>query len=184
MVFIDATFGAGGHSYAILNSAKCKVYALDRDPTAIDIAQVLSTWPEYNGRLIPIHGKFSQLLELARNNNIKEESVHGVLLDIGPSSMQLDDPSRGFSVNKDGPLDMRMDGECTDNKRNAAFTAADVVNSIGEQELVSVLRNYGGEKDSEPTFLLVSTEKREALAATDFSLKISDRKFRLRMFHR
>ena len=67
--------------------------------------------------------------------------------------MQFDDPSRGFSVNKDGPLDMRMDGDSS--KRNAAFTAADVVNSIGEQELVSVLRNYGGEKDAGTSTVVV-----------------------------
>lgn len=148
-MFIDATFGAGGHSCAILKSAMCKVFAVDRDPMAIEIAQVLSTRPEYKGRLKPIHGKFSQLLELAKHNNINEESIHGVLLDVGPSSMQFDDPSRGFSVNKDGPLDMRMDGQSSySNKRSATFTAADVVNTIGEQELMSVLRNYGGEKDA------------------------------------
>jgi len=62
--------------------------------------------------------------------------------------MQFDDPSRGFSVNKDGPLDMRMDGPSGGSNRRNTFTAADVVNSIGEQELVSVLRNYGGEKDA------------------------------------
>ncbi|XP_031573353.1 uncharacterized protein LOC116307310 [Actinia tenebrosa] len=148
-VFIDATFGAGGHTCAILNTAKCQVYAVDRDPMAVEIAQVLSTRQEYKGRLKPLHGKFSQLLELARTNDIKEDSVHGILLDIGPSSMQLDDPSRGFSVNKEGPLDMRMNNKNdSENKRNSAFTAADVVNSISEHELMTVLRHYGGEKDA------------------------------------
>jgi 16S rRNA C1402 N4-methylase RsmH len=114
----------------------------------VEIAQILSTRQEYKGRLTPLHGKISQLLELARKNDIKEESVHGVLLDIGPSSMQFDDPSRGFSVNKDGPLDMRMDNSDSEYERNPAFTAADVVNSISEHELVTVLRHYGGEKDA------------------------------------
>lgn len=115
----------------------------------MEIAQVLSTRQEYKGRLKPLHGKFSQLLELARTNDIQENTVHGVLLDIGPSSMQLDDPARGFSVNKDGPLDMRMNNENnSESKRNSAFTAADVVNSISEHELVTVLRHYGGEKDA------------------------------------
>ncbi|KXJ22523.1 putative methyltransferase-like protein 15 [Exaiptasia diaphana] len=168
LVFIDATFGAGGHSCAILKSAMCKVFAVDRDPMAIEIAQVLSTRPEYKARLVPIHGKFSQLLELAKYNQIDEETIHGVLLDVGPSSMQFDDPSRGFSVNKDGPLDMRMDGQTScSNKRSATFTAADVVNTIGEQELVSVLRNYGGEKDAgRITRAIIKAREKEEIITT------------------
>ncbi|XP_001640863.2 ribosomal RNA small subunit methyltransferase H [Nematostella vectensis] len=148
-VFVDATFGAGGHTCAILNSAKCKVFAVDRDPVAVEIAQVLSTRPEYKGQLIPLQGKFSDLFELLSNNGIKKESLDGMLLDIGPSSMQFDDPLRGFSLSKDGPLDMRMDSENdTKSSRNSSFTAADVVNSISERELISVLRHYGGERDA------------------------------------
>lgn len=151
-VFIDATFGSGGHSVAILSSAKCKVYALDRDPSAIEIADIISERPEFKGRLTPIWGKFSQIYEILQSQGIKNESVNGMLLDIGASSIQFDDPVRGFSFYKDGPLDMRMDVKSIsserDGNRRLPMTAADVVNSINETELTAVLRQYGQEKEA------------------------------------
>ena len=150
---MDGTFGAGGHTCAILNAADCKVYAVDRDPTAIDIAQVLSERPEFKGRILPSQGKFSQLYELLKGQGVKDESIDGILFDVGASSIQLDDPERGFSLRHDGPLDMRMDGPSTNvsagkKKQKLSFTAADVINSISESDLASVLRQYGQERDS------------------------------------
>lgn len=151
-MFIDATFGSGGHTAAILSSANCKVYAFDRDPDAIEIANILSERPEFKGRLIPMLGKFSNIFEILKSQRVKKESVNGILLDIGASSVQFDNPERGFSFYKDGPLDMRMGErddmlESTEGKR-LLMTAADVVNSINETELTAVLRQYGQEKEA------------------------------------
>ena len=148
-VFVDATFGAGGHTSALLMAAKCSVYALDRDPAAVEIAQVLANRPEFKDRLFPMHGKFSEMHALLRGKKLKDESIDGMLLDVGASSMQFDDPDRGFSLSQDGPLDMRMDSTPVQHKKaKSSFTAADVVNSIDEGELAAVLREYGQEKEA------------------------------------
>ena len=151
-VFIDATFGSGGHSAGILMSAKCKVFALDRDPSAVEIANILSERPEFKGRLFPLLVKFSQIYEILKSKGVKSESVHGMLLDIGASSMQFEDPERGFSFCKDGPLDMRMDthnfSSDQGDQNRLPITAADVVNSINETELTAILRQYGQEKEA------------------------------------
>lgn len=96
-------------------------------------------------------GKFSNIYKLLQSHGIKNESVDGMLLDIGASSIQFDDPDRGFSFYKDGPLDMRMDVRNFSKERGdkqLLMTAADVVNSINETELTAVLRQYGQEKDA------------------------------------
>lgn len=151
-IFIDATFGSGGHTAAILASTNCKVYAIDRDPSAVEIANILSERPEFKGRLFPILGKFSNIYKLLQGQGIKNETVDGMLLDIGASSIQFDDPDRGFSFYKDGPLDMRMDIRNVSKEREGGkrllMTAADVVNSINETELTAVLRQYGQEKEA------------------------------------
>ena len=97
-------------------------------------------------------GKFSNIFEILKSQRVKKESVNGILLDIGASSVQFDNPERGFSFYKDGPLDMRMGErddmlESTEGKR-LLMTAADVVNSINETELTAVLRQYGQEKEA------------------------------------
>ena len=151
-VFIDATFGSGGHSAAILMSAKCKVFALDRDPAAIEIADILSERSEFKGRLFPVLGKFSNIYNILKSHGVKNESVNGMLLDIGASSIQFDDPDRGFSFYKNGPLDMRMDVRNVTKEgakgERLPMTAADVVNSINETELTAVLRQYGQEREA------------------------------------
>lgn len=133
-------------------SAKCKVYALDRDPAAIEIADILSERQEFKGRMFPVLGKFSEIYKVLKSHGVKNESVNGMLLDIGASSIQFEDPDRGFSFYKNGPLDMRMDvrnasKEGKDGER-LPMTAADVVNSINETELTAVLRQYGQEKEA------------------------------------
>ncbi|XP_044281771.1 12S rRNA N4-methylcytidine (m4C) methyltransferase [Varanus komodoensis] len=138
---LDMTFGAGGHTKALMQKAAgIKIYALDRDPTAYELAQQLSkSHPQQVQALL---GQFSQAEDLLRSVGVQPGSLDGVLLDAGCSSMQLDTPERGFSLRKDGPLDMRMDGD----RYPDMPTAADVVNALDQQALASILRTYGEER--------------------------------------
>ncbi|VTJ71514.1 Hypothetical predicted protein [Marmota monax] len=108
-VFLDMTFGSGGHTRAILQKeSDIILYALDRDPTAYAIAEQLSEL--YPKQIRAMLGQFSQAEDLLMKAGVQPGTLNGVLLDLGCSSMQLDAPERGFSLRKDGPLDMRMDG--------------------------------------------------------------------------
>ncbi|XP_076235204.1 putative methyltransferase-like protein 15 homolog [Calliopsis andreniformis] len=139
--FVDMTFGAGGHSTKILESSPdVKIFALDRDPVAHEFAQNLSE--KYPGQVIPLLGRFSELPQLLCEHKVKKNSIDGFLFDFGCSSMQYDVAERGFSVSKNGPLDMRMDGfRCPQEP-----TAADVLERITEIDLTHILRVYGEEK--------------------------------------
>ncbi|XP_031967636.1 probable methyltransferase-like protein 15 isoform X1 [Corvus moneduloides] len=139
--FLDMTFGAGGHTAALLEKASdITVYALDRDPTAYKIAQQLSE--SYPKQIQPLLGQFSQSEALLISSGVEPGTLDGVLLDVGCSSMQFDTPERGFSLQKDGPLDMRMDSD----RYPDMPTAADVVNALDQQALASILRTYGEER--------------------------------------
>ncbi|KAJ3593442.1 hypothetical protein NHX12_005777, partial [Muraenolepis orangiensis] len=132
------TFGSGGHTKEILNTCSdVTVLALDRDPAAFCLAQQLAA--RYAGRVRPMLGRFSELLAQVE---VKPGSVDAVLLDAGCSSMQMDRPQRGFSLSRDGPLDMRMDGDRYPNMP----CAADVVNALDQQALAAILLAYGEEK--------------------------------------
>ncbi|XP_076166530.1 putative methyltransferase-like protein 15 homolog [Ptiloglossa arizonensis] len=139
--FVDMTFGAGGHSTKILESSpNVKIFALDRDPVAYEMAQNLSK--KYPEQLIPLLGRFSELPQLLCNHKVRKNSIDGFLFDFGCSSMQFDVAERGFSFSKNGPLDMRMDGfRCPEQP-----TAADVLEKISEKDLVHILKIYGEEK--------------------------------------
>ncbi|WP_442894704.1 16S rRNA (cytosine(1402)-N(4))-methyltransferase RsmH [Bartonella sp. CB169] len=126
---IDGTFGAGGYTRALLN-AGAEVIALDRDPHAIGAGQSLVD--EFFPRLRLVQMEFSQL------DCVIEEKVDAVILDIGVSSMQLDEAERGFSFQKDGPLDMRM--------AQTGFTASDVVNRLKVDELIRIFKILGEER--------------------------------------
>jgi 16S rRNA (cytosine1402-N4)-methyltransferase len=132
-VFIDGTFGAGGYSRAILD-ASASVIAIDRDKTAISGGADLKR--EAGARLTLVEGKFSDLDAIARDHG--HETVDGVVLDIGVSSMQIDNPARGFSFREDGPLDMRMGGE--------GPSAAEIVNHMEVPDLARVIAILGEEK--------------------------------------
>ncbi|NXM47472.1 MET15 protein, partial [Gymnorhina tibicen] len=139
--FLDMTFGAGGHTTALLEKASnITVYALDRDPTAYKIAQQLSE--SYPKQIQPLLGQFSQSEGLLISSGVEPGTLDGVLLDAGCSSLQFDTPERGFSLQKDGPLDMRMDSD----RYPDMPTAADVVNALDQQALASILRTYGEER--------------------------------------
>ncbi|XP_074192258.1 12S rRNA N(4)-cytidine methyltransferase METTL15 isoform X3 [Rhinolophus sinicus] len=140
-IFLDMTFGSGGHSRAILQKeSDITLYALDRDPTAYAMAEQLSEL--YPKQIRALLGQFSQAEALLMRAGVQPGTLDGVLLDLGCSSMQLDAAERGFSLRKDGPLDMRMDG----GRYPDMPTAADVVNALDQQSLASILRTYGEEK--------------------------------------
>lgn len=132
--FIDGTFGAGGYTAALLEAGARRVVAIDRDPHAI--CRGLGLLAAHQGRLTLRQGRFSDLQRYAAEAGL--EAADGVVLDLGVSSMQLDDPERGFSFQADGPLDMRMS--------ETGVSAADVVNSAGEAELADILYNLGEER--------------------------------------
>ena len=134
--YIDGTFGAGGYTRAILAAAPCSVIAIERDPTAFAKGQ--TPVAESAGRLTLVPTTFSDMERAAHGAGV--ERVDGVVLDIGVSSMQLDDPARGFSFLRDGPLDMRMSQD--------GPSAADVVNSMDEDDLADILYELGEERRS------------------------------------
>ncbi|CAH1960178.1 unnamed protein product [Acanthoscelides obtectus] len=140
---LDMTFGAGGHSRKLLQAVpNLKIFALDRDPTAHGYAQKLAE--EYPSQVTPLLGKFSDIPDLMKSLSLRRNSLDGVLFDFGCSSMQFDQSERGFSVSKNGPLDMRMDG----NRIPESPTAADVLASATEDDIYKILKVYGEEKQA------------------------------------
>lgn len=131
-IFIDGTFGAGGYTRAILECANTTVFAIDRDPTVAETAKEMGA--AFPNRFRLIEGCFSDM------NDLVPERVDGVALDIGVSSMQIDEAERGFSFMQDGPLSMKMGGD--------GPTAADVVNEMDEEELANIIYRYGEERAS------------------------------------
>ena len=143
-LYLDGTFGAGGYSRAIVATAECTVFGVDRDPTAHERA---SGYPEVqDGRIRMLHGCFGDMDQLLAHSSSGEVNgtLDGIVLDIGVSSMQLDQAERGFSFQEDGPLDMRMEGPSAEGRASAA----DVVNTVGEKELADIIYTYGEEKKS------------------------------------
>jgi 16S rRNA (cytosine1402-N4)-methyltransferase len=132
---IDGTFGAGGYTRAILSTG-AQVIAIDRDPDAIRDGAALVA--EADGRLQLVPGRFSGLDQVA--DECGHAQVDGVTLDIGVSSMQLDQAERGFAFSNDGPLDMRM--------QQSGETAAEWLNRADEAEIADVLYHYGEERQS------------------------------------
>jgi 16S rRNA (cytosine1402-N4)-methyltransferase len=145
-IYIDGTFGAGGYTRAILSAADCRVLALDRDPTAIARARLLQG--EIRDRFIAAEAAFGDVEQVARTclsawaTELPPEAplIDGLVLDIGVSSMQLDNPERGFSFSADGPLDMRMSAH--------GPTAAELLATASEQEIATALFALGEERQS------------------------------------
>ncbi|AGH98621.1 16S rRNA (cytosine(1402)-N(4))-methyltransferase RsmH [Micavibrio aeruginosavorus] len=136
--YVDGTFGAGGYSRATLDRAPgCRIVGIDRDQTAHDRA---AAWKDtYGDKLILLHGTFGNVQTLLDQAGI--DRVQGFMLDIGVSSMQIDNADRGFSFRFDGPLDMRMD-------QSAGESAADIVRDMDETDLANLIYNYGEERHS------------------------------------
>jgi len=137
-IYVDGTFGAGGYSKAILEAADCHVYAIDRDPSAIKRADEMKQ--QYGERFTFMRGCFGDVAELLKEHGCTDR-INGFVLDVGVSSMQIDQAERGFSFRFDGPLDMRMDTGKED-----ALTAADIVNTYGEEDLANLIYKYGQER--------------------------------------
>ena len=136
-VLVDATFGAGGYTRRLLD-AGATVHAFDRDPDAIAAGQGWPETAELPPRLVLHPRRFSELAEGLAEAGVAQ--VDGVVFDIGVSSMQLDQPARGFAFSSDGPIDMRMS--------QSGPSAADFVNEAGEAEIADVLYRYAEERQS------------------------------------
>ena len=149
--YVDGTFGFGGYTCAILDAAACRVFAIDRDPAASARAEQLCK-DGYGDRLVFLAGTFGGMAELLNEKGI--DAVDGVALDIGVSSMQLDDAERGFSFRFDGPLDMRMSGTGT--------SAADVVNTTSEEGLANIIYQLGEERASRRVARAIVAARTEA----------------------
>lgn len=132
--YVDGTFGAGGYTRAILEAADCKVFSIDRDSHVERFADELKK--AFGGRFVFLSGAFGDMVDLLAKEGVS--SVDGIVLDIGVSSMQLDEAERGFSFKKSGPLDMRMSQN--------GISAADVVNNAPEEVLTDIIAHYGEER--------------------------------------
>ncbi len=158
-IYIDVTYGRGGHSHAILRQlgACGRLLVMDRDPEAITHArQHLANDP----RCTVLSGRFSQLSEKLHNLEL-DGRVSGMLFDLGVSSPQLDTASRGFSFRQQGPLDMRMDS-------SSGTSAADWLATVEEKELASTLRNYGEERFARRiAYRIVQRRQVKAIETTD-----------------
>jgi 16S rRNA (cytosine1402-N4)-methyltransferase len=134
-LYVDGTFGGGGYSRALLKAADCKVAAIDRDPDAV--ARGADMAREFPGRLEVLHGRIGDMdAVLGARGTTSVDG--GIVFDLGLSSIQLDDPARGFSFRHDGPLDMRLEP--------CGATAADIVASADEDGLTKIIRRYGEER--------------------------------------
>ena len=133
-VYADATFGRGGYTKAVLEAADCHVIAIDRDPDAAVEGQAMARL--FSGRLTFLSGRFSEITTLSANAGFSK--LDGIMFDLGLSSPQIDNAERGFSFQKDGPLDMRMDKSGKD--------AGVLINTATESDLADILHYYGEEK--------------------------------------
>jgi len=146
-ILVDGTFGAGGYSRAFLDAARCRVWAIDRDPEAVRRGATLAR--DYPDRFALVEGRFGDMADLL---GLRE--VDGIALDLGVSSPQIDDPARGFSFQQDGPLDMRM--------TPPGPSAADVVNARSEAELADIIFRYGEERHSRAVARAIVAARRDA----------------------
>ena len=137
-IYLDCTFGQGGYSRKILESTECKVFAIDRDSDSNKFARDLSQ--KFKTRFTFNNAKFSDLNFYLQDKNIKR--IDGMVIDLGISNTQLNDPNRGFSFNCDGPLDRRMDNI------NTKLTAEIIINEYDEKELSDIFFYYGEERNS------------------------------------
>jgi 16S rRNA (cytosine1402-N4)-methyltransferase len=158
--FVDCTLGLGGHALALLEAAEdIRVLGIDRDPQALAIAR--RRLERFDGRVEFAQGDFHELGRLASERGI--ESVRGILVDLGVSSLQLETPERGFSFRREGPLDMRMGpGE---------LTAGEIVNRYPEAELEEIFRRYGEERQARRVARAIVRARREGELRTTTELQ-------------
>jgi 16S rRNA (cytosine1402-N4)-methyltransferase len=155
---LDGTFGGGGYASAILDAAPCTLWAIDRDSAAIARGAALAA--RHPGRLHLIEGSFGDMLGLLHAAGV--DALDGVVLDLGVSSYQIDEPARGFSFLRDGPLDMRMGAH--------GPTAADLVATLPEAELADILYEFGEERLSRRIARAIVKSRAEAPIETTLQL--------------
>ena len=151
-VIVDGTLGDGGHTEFILKNTvpEIRVFAIDRDSSAIERAS--ERLSPFRDRVTLAHGNLGDLKNLAAENGIT--SVVGLLMDLGVSSPQLDTPVRGFSIQHDGPLDMRMDS-------SQKTSAADLLIKLSDAELASIIKNFGEERYAKRVVRAIRREQEE-----------------------
>lgn len=153
--YVDCTFGNGGYTKAILESVKCKIIAFDRDPNAKEKAKEFKQ--KYKTRFTFYNTEFSKIDEF-----LEQESVDGIIFDLGVSSMQIDNPDRGFSYKYDAPLDMRMSSE--------GLSAFDVINKYTEREIADVIYQFGEERNSRKIAKAIVNFRKEKEIKTSYEL--------------
>ncbi len=158
-VYVDGTFGAGGYTRAILDAADCHVFAIDRDVSAQVRASEFKD--QYGERFTFLRGCFGDVQGLL--NNVDVDQVDGFVLDIGVSSMQIDEADRGFSFRFDGPLDMRMDAK-------ADLDAAVIVNEYTEEDLANIIYEFGEERKSRRIAKMIVEARKTKSFKTTFEL--------------
>jgi 16S rRNA (cytosine1402-N4)-methyltransferase len=157
-VYVDATFGAGGYTRAILAAANARVIGIDRDASAI--ARGFALVEEAAGRLVLVQDRFSNLDGVVRN--FGHDLVDGVVCDLGVSSMQIDEAERGFSFRRDGPLDMRMG--------NTGPSAADLVAAASERDLAFIIKVLGEERHARAIARAIVAARAQASIRTTLGL--------------
>ncbi|NLY64395.1 MAG: 16S rRNA (cytosine(1402)-N(4))-methyltransferase RsmH [Alcaligenaceae bacterium] len=159
-VFVDGTFGRGGHSRYLLShlAPNARLFVFDKDPLAMESARQLQ---QEDARVEIVHGGFSSMEEELRQRGIAR--VQGVLLDLGVSSPQIDDASRGFSFMREGPLDMRMD-------TSRGMTAADWLAQASIEEMTEVIKNYGEERFAFPIAKAIDHRRKSGTLCTTLEL--------------
>ncbi|HLH62321.1 MAG TPA: 16S rRNA (cytosine(1402)-N(4))-methyltransferase RsmH [Ktedonobacteraceae bacterium] len=161
--FIDCTLGGGGHTEAILKltAPDGRVLGIDKDARALARVEDRLSEQVNSGRLVLVHGNYAELARFAHEAGFV--FPQGVLLDLGFSSYQMDDPARGFSFSANGPLDMRLD-------QSQELTAADIVNNASEQELADIFWRYGEEPRARPIAWRITRERAKGPIATTAQL--------------
>ena len=159
-VYVDGTLGLGGHTKLFLArlSSKAKIFGFDKDTEALQLAQERVA----DKRLTAIHASYTQIPDILQKYGIN--GADGVLFDLGLSSYQLDNSSRGFSLLRDGPLDMRFD-------LSAQLTAEQIVNEWSLRDLERILIDYGEEKNAHKIAMAIMSARRETKIDTTFKLK-------------
>ncbi len=156
-VWLDGTMGAGGYTRALLDAGADRVIAVDRDPEALERARKWQA--DYKDRLTIVDGRFGELDQIAAAHGV---TLDGVVLDIGVSSMQLDQAERGFSFMRDGPLDMRME--------QSGPSAADIVNRAPEGVIADILYQFGEERASRKIARAIVMDRKSAPFTTTLQL--------------
>jgi len=150
-VYVDCTLGSGGHAQAMLEtSGKVRVVGIDCDPFAVERAR--DSLKEYGSRFVAVNENFVNIDVVLRTSGV--EWANGILFDLGLSTEQLEDGSRGFSFQREGPLDMRMD-------TRQGTTASQVLNDLSEKEIADVLRDFGEERKARQISRMIVRQRRE-----------------------